>query len=58
VTALGPRLLVEAITGCGGSQSLLWFNPGTRAEQWLFKTPGNAIGVQAVVAYNSRENAP
>ena len=58
VTALGPRLLIEAITGCGGSQSLLWFNPGTKAEQWLFKTPGNAIGVQAAVAYNSRENAP
>ena len=58
LTALGPRLLIEAITGCGGSQSLLWFNPGTKAEQWLFKTPGNALGVQGVVAYNSRENAP
>ena len=30
----------------------------TRAEQWLFKTPGDAFGVQAVIAYNSRENAP
>jgi TolB protein len=58
VTALGPRLLIEAITGCGGSQSLLWFNPGTKAEQWLFKTPGDAMGVQGVVAYNSLENAP
>jgi hypothetical protein len=58
LTALGPRLLIEAITGCGGSQSLLWFNPGTKAEQWLFKTPGNALGVQGVVAYNSQENAP
>ena len=50
--------LVNAVTGCGGSQSLLWFNAGTKAEQWPFKTPGNAFGVQAVVTYNSRENAP
>lgn len=57
VTALGPRLLVQAITGCVGSQSLLWFNPGTRAEQWLFKTPAKAFGVVAVVPYYTRENA-
>jgi len=58
VTASGPRLLVDALTGCGDSQSLLWFNPGTKAEQWLFKTPKNAFGVESVVAYDSRENAP
>ena len=58
VTVRGPRLLVDALTGCGGSQSLLWFNPGTRAEQWLFRTPSGAFGVEAVVAYNSPANAP
>jgi hypothetical protein len=58
ITAQGPRLLVQALTGCGGSTSLLWFNPGTRAEQWLFKTPARASGVVAVVPYYTRENAP
>jgi len=58
VSALGPRLLIDAITSCEGSDSLLWFNPGTKAEQWLLKAPPNAFGVQAVVAYYSNENAP
>jgi hypothetical protein len=58
LTAVGARLLVDAITGCGGSNSLVWFNPGTRAEQWLFKTPGKAFGVLGVVPYYTRENAP
>ena len=57
VTADGPWLLVDAITGCGGSQSLLWFNPGTRAERWLFRTPASASGVQAVVPYYSLADA-
>jgi len=56
VTARGPRLLIDALTGCGGSQSLLWFNPGTGAEQWLFRTPSGAFGVEGVVAYNSPAN--
>ncbi len=59
VTALGPRLLIDAKTGCPGSYSLLWFNPGTRAEQWLVKAPSNALGgVLGVVPYNSTDNAP
>jgi len=57
VTADGPWLLVDAITGCGGSQSLLWFNPATRAERWLFRTPASASGVEAVVPYFSLADA-
>jgi hypothetical protein len=57
VTALGSRLLIDALTGCPGSNSLLWFNPGTRAEQWLFKAPAKALGVLAVAAYYSNQNA-
>jgi hypothetical protein len=58
LTALGPRLLIDARTSCEGSDSLLWFNPGNRAEQWLFKAPASAFGVLAAVPYYSRENAP
>lgn len=48
---------VMAQTGCPGSRSLLWFNPGTHAEQWLLRAPANAFGVMGVVSYYSRENA-
>jgi len=58
VTALGSRLLIHAVTSCEGSESLLWFNPGNRAEQWLLKAPPNAFGVLGVVAYYRYENAP
>lgn len=37
------------------SNSLLWFNPATHAEQWLIRTPGTAYGVTAVVPFYSRE---
>jgi TolB protein len=57
VTALGARLLVHAQTACPGSSSLLWFNPATRAEQWLLRAPASDAGVTGVVAYNSTENA-
>ena len=58
VTASGPWLLLDALTGCDApSQSLLWFNPGTRAERWLFRTPDSASGVQAVVPYFSLADA-
>ena len=57
VTALGTRLLVHAQTGCPGSSSLLWFNPATRAEQWLLRAPAKDAGVIGVIAYNSTENA-
>lgn len=55
-TAAGARLLVEAQTGCMGSNSLLWFNPGTHAEQWLLRAPATAFGVIGVVPYYTREN--
>ncbi|HBW21141.1 MAG TPA: hypothetical protein DEH11_20060 [Actinobacteria bacterium] len=56
ISALGSRLLVQAETGCIGSNSLLWFNPATHAEQWLIRTPHTVQGVQAVIPYYSREN--
>jgi hypothetical protein len=58
VTALGARLLLNAQTACPGSESLLWYNPATKAEQWLLRAPAGAAGVIGVVAYNSTENAP
>ena len=57
VTASGSRLLVQAQTSCEGSNSLLWFNPATHAEQWLLRTPPTEVGVQSVVVYYSQENA-
>lgn len=51
------QALIDALTGCPGSNSLLWFNPGTRAEQWLFKAPPNALGVLAVAAAYSNLNS-
>lgn len=58
VTAAGNRLLLDASANCSGSgNSLLWFNPGTRAEQWLFKAPADALGVLAAVSFYSNENA-
>jgi hypothetical protein len=57
VTALGPRLLIDAQTGCPGSTSLLWYNPATHAEQWVLRAPADGGGVIGVVAYHSTENA-
>jgi hypothetical protein len=37
ITADGPRLLVET-EGCHGGGQLLWLNPATHAETWLFKS--------------------
>jgi hypothetical protein len=58
VTAAGARLLVQAQTGPSGSNSLLWYDPGTHAAQWLLRAPVNAFGVTAVVPYYARENIP
>jgi hypothetical protein len=52
VTAAGPRLLVETL-GCAGGGELVWFNPATHAETWLFKG-----GVSAVVPFASPQDAP
>jgi hypothetical protein len=56
LTALGSSLLIQAPTSCEGSNSLLWFDPGTGAEQWLIRAPANAFGVSAAVPFYSREN--
>ena len=56
LTASGSRLLVQAPTSCIGSNSLLWFNPGTHAEQWLIRAPSNVIGVENAIPFSSRQN--
>jgi hypothetical protein len=56
LTASGSRLLVQAPTSCVGSNSLLWFNPGTHAEQWLIRAPSSAIGVINAVPFYSRQD--
>ncbi len=56
LTAHGSRLLIQAPTECTGSVSLLWYDPGKRAEQWLIRAPGNVTGVASAVPFYSREN--
>ena len=56
LTARGSRLLIQAPTDCTGSVSLLWYDPGKRAEQWLIRAPGNVIGIANAVPFYSREN--
>jgi hypothetical protein len=56
LTASGSRLLIQAPTDCVGSNSLLWFNPATHAEQWLIRAPSNVIGVENAVPFYSRQN--
>jgi hypothetical protein len=56
LAANGARLLVQArtfapVAPCGALESLLWFNPATHAEQWLFKAPPQVDGVLAALAY-------
>lgn len=56
LTADGSRLLIQAPTSCLGSVSLLWFNPGTHAEQWLVRAPATVAGVEIAIPFYSREN--
>jgi hypothetical protein len=56
LTALGARLLIQAPTSCIGSNSLLWFNPRTGAEQWLIRAPANQIGVTVAIPFYSRQD--
>jgi TolB protein len=49
INSLGTRLLVRAQTGCPGSDSLLWFDPATRAVQMLLSAPRDVIGVLAAI---------
>jgi hypothetical protein len=57
LTAVGSRLLIQAPTSCLGSNSLLWFNPATRAEQWLIRAPVSVVGVGAALPFYSRQDA-
>ena len=56
LTARGSRLLVQAPAECTGGVSLLWYDPGKRAEQWLIRAPGNVTGVASALPFYSREN--
>ena len=56
LTVDGSRMLVQAPASCTGSVSLLWFNPATRAEQWLIRAPAGATGAAIAVPFYSREN--
>jgi hypothetical protein len=56
LTARGSRLLVQAPTDCVGSVSLLWYDPGTRAEQWLIRPRGHVVGVTVAIPFYSRQN--
>ena len=56
LTALGSRLLIQAPASCTGSESLLWFNPRTGAEQWLIRAPANQTGVTVAIPFYSRED--
>jgi hypothetical protein len=46
-----PRLLLSAANPCYGNVSLLWFNPVTRREHALIKTPRGLNGVLGAVPY-------
>jgi hypothetical protein len=56
LTALGSRLMIQAPTSCTGSVSLLWFNPATRAEQWLLRASAKVTGASIAIPFYSREN--
>jgi TolB protein len=57
LTANGQSLLVDALTECPGTSSLLWFNPATKAETWLFRAPAGALGVLAAFPFYTTQNA-
>lgn len=51
VTGSATRLLIQAPDGCGTGNALLWFNPASQHENWLFRA-----GVTGVVPFG--EPAP
>ncbi len=58
VTAVGPRLLIQPEGACRPNYNgLLWYNPATHAEQWLFKYSPDATPLD-VIPFNSTENGP
>jgi hypothetical protein len=58
----GTTVGVAAARPAGGTAhaSVPWdrvgFDPGTRAEQWVFRTPSTAAGIVAAIPFYSREN--
>jgi hypothetical protein len=56
LTVLGSRMLIQAPTSCTGSNSLLWFDPATHAEQWLIRAPSSQAGAGIAIPFYSREN--
>jgi hypothetical protein len=51
VAQAGQWLLTEQADGCLGSTSLLWFNPVTHTERWVFRTPAADPGVISAAAF-------
>jgi len=51
VAQVGQWLLTEQADGCLGSTSLLWFNPVTHAERWVFRTPAADPGVISAASF-------
>lgn len=59
VTAAGSWLLIVAPpTGFASSSGqLLWLDPATRAEQWLFRVPANVNGSSTAIPFFTSEGA-
>ena len=51
VTQAGQWLLTEQAGGCMGGNSLLWFDPVTHAERWVFRAPAADPGVISAAAF-------
>ena len=56
VTAVGPRLLIDPSDACMGGSGLLWYNPGSHAETWLFRFAAHTS--MTVIPFTNAENAP
>ncbi len=58
LTAVGPRLLIEPEGACRPTyEGLLWYNPATHAEQWLFRY-SPVVTTPEVIPFSSTENGP
>lgn len=56
LSANGPRLLIFSLNACAPGSGLLWYNPGTHAETWLFGYSAHE-GLTAI-PFNSLADAP
>jgi hypothetical protein len=55
LTTRAGRLLLQSAIGPGGPSSLFWYNPATRAIQYLFRTPPGLYGVAGAIPYAYRD---